>query len=1262
VVSESAAVGSAVGVTAVSDDLDGTDSVVSYSLTDDADGRFQINATTGVVTVADPSKLDYETATSHTVTVEATSSDGSTEESIFTINLTDDTSEFAVGAAMDADTSADAVSESAAVGSAVGVTAVSDDLDGTDTVSYTLTDDAGGRFQIDATTGVVTVADPSKLDYETATSHTVTIQAESSDGSTSESTFTINLTDDTSEFAVGAAVDADTSADAVSESAAVGSAVGVTAVSDDLDGTDSVVSYSLTDDADGRFQINATTGVVTVADPGKLDYETATSHTVTVEATSSDGSTEESIFTINLTDDTSEFAVGAAVDADTSADAVSESAAVGSAVGVTAVSDDLDGTDTVSYTLTDDAGGRFQIDATTGVVTVADPSKLDYETATSHTVTIQAESSDGSTSESTFTINLTDDTSEHGASAATDADTSADVVSESAAVGSAVGVTAVSDDLDGTDSVVSYSLTDDADGRFQINATTGVVTVADPSKLDYETATSHTVTVEATSSDGSTEESIFTINLTDDTSEFAVGAAMDADTSADAVSESAAVGSAVGVTAVSDDLDGTDTVSYTLTDDAGGRFQIDATTGVVTVADPSKLDYETATSHTVTIQAESSDGSTSESTFTINLTDDTSEFAVGAAVDADTSADAVSESAAVGSAVGVTAVSDDLDGTDSVVSYSLTDDADGRFQINATTGVVTVADPSKLDYETATSHTVTVEATSSDGSTEESIFTINLTDDTSEFAVGAAVDADTSADAVSESAAVGSAVGVTAVSDDLDGTDTVSYTLTDDAGGRFQIDATTGVVTVADPSKLDYETATSHTVTVQAESSDGSTSESTFTINVLDNQAPVFSANKDTVFVENDDVIENVVHTAQATDADGDILSYSLGGSDKDAFSIDSETGEVRFVSSPDYETQSNYEFTVTAFDGYLSAVQNVSVDIFNIDELVDLGSAELAGGGEFVGEGLDDTMDGSGSTVSLDLSGGDGDDILTGGVADDILDGGDGENVLNGGAGNDVIISSGLDRVDGGVGVDTLIIGRNADDDGVLSVNLSREWQYTGEGWAYVSGIENVTTGAGEDMIQGNDVANVLDSGDGDDWLYAGGGDDVLIGGEGTDRLFGGDGNDTVVFTSSDDLTVDLNEEWQGGNLNTSEGMDKIIDVENVTTGAGNDILIGNTEANALDGGDGDDILSGGDGDDTLTGGSGADVFRFYASEAMSTDVITDFVVGEDKLELVNNTTDIIGDAVITTDANGSTVTWDELTIVLDVVITKDDINPIIS
>ena len=431
----------------------------------------------------------------------------------------------------------------------------------------------------------------------------------------------------------------------------------------------------------------------------------------------------------------------------------------------------------------------------------------------------------------------------------------------------------------------------------------------------------------------------------------------------------------------------------------------------------------------------------------------------------------------------------------------------------------------------------------------------------------------------------------------------------------------------------------------------GGISVGTVVVSVVPNQAPSFGADVQTYAFENTDTA-SVIHTAIATDADDDPLSYTLGGDDGDAFEINA-TGEVTFKESPDYESgKTDYNFTVTASDGTLTDVQNISVDIVNLDELVSIGSAELASGGSFVGEALDDTMDGSASTVSLDLSGGGGNDIMTGGIADDVLDGGDGDDELNGGAGDDVIITGGgLDRVDGGDGIDTVVLESNDGD--IVSVNLSRTWQYSGDGWNYIANVENVTTGGGEDIIQGNDVANVVDSGAGDDWLYAGGGDDVLIGGEGTDRLFGGDGNDTVVFESADNLTVDLNSEWQVGNLNTSEGMDKIMDVENVTTGAGDDTLIGDASAN---------VLTGGDGDDTLTGGDGADVFRFYASEGVSTDVITDFTVGEDTIELVNDTTDIIGNAVITTDANGSTVTWDELTIVLDVVITPDDTNPIVS
>ena len=141
----------------------------------------------------DPSLLDYETDTSHDITIEATSSDGSVSESTITINLTDDNSEFVVGPVTDSDLADNSLSESATIDQLVGLTALASDADGSDTVAYSLEDDAGGRFQIDENTGAVSVLDPSLLDYETATSHDVVVRATSADGSTSDGTFTIDL-------------------------------------------------------------------------------------------------------------------------------------------------------------------------------------------------------------------------------------------------------------------------------------------------------------------------------------------------------------------------------------------------------------------------------------------------------------------------------------------------------------------------------------------------------------------------------------------------------------------------------------------------------------------------------------------------------------------------------------------------------------------------------------------------------------------------------------------------------------------------------------------------------------------------------------------------------------------------------------------------------------------------------------------------------------------------------------------------------------
>src|SRR6266436_3523466 len=73
---------------------------------------------------------------------------------------------------------------------------------------------------------------------------------------------------------------------------------------------------------------------------------------------------------------------------------------------------------------------------------------------------------------------------------------------------------------------------------------------------------------------------------------------------------------------------------------------------------------------------------------------------------------------------------------------------------------------------------------------------------------------------ISEGAATGDAVGITAASTDIHG-GTVTFTLSDNAGGRFAIDGSTGVVTVANASLLNYETATSHDITVKAADASG---------------------------------------------------------------------------------------------------------------------------------------------------------------------------------------------------------------------------------------------------------------------------------------------------------------------------------------------------------------------------------------------------------------------------------------------------------
>src|SRR5207249_270922 len=139
---------------------------------------------------------------------------------------------------------------------------------------------------------------------------------------------------------------------------------------------------------------------------------------------------------------------------------------------------------------------------------------------------------------------------------------------------------------------------------------------------------------------------------------------------------------------------------------------------------------------------------------------------------------------------------------------------------------------SQLNYETNTSHTIKVQATDGTDPSAEQTFTIAVTN----VAPTTPVDGNAAGNTVSEGASDGALVGITARSTDVH-RGTVTYALTDDAGGRFTIDPSTGVVSVANASLLNYEPNTSHSFPTRRSSDLDPSAEQTFTIAVT-NVAP----------------------------------------------------------------------------------------------------------------------------------------------------------------------------------------------------------------------------------------------------------------------------------------------------------------------------------------------------------------------------------------------------------------------------------------
>ncbi len=239
-----------------------------------------------------------------------------------------------------------------------------------------------------------------------------------------------------------------------------------------------------------------------------------------------------------------------------------------------------------------------------------------------------------------------------------------------------------------------------------------------------------------------------------------------------------------------------------------------------------------------------------------------------------------------------------------------------------------------------------------------------------------------------------------------------------------------------------------------------------------------------------------------------------------------------------------------------------IGIDVINGNsggQIIDLTSATIAYG-------------------NVTINGGSGDDVLMSNAGNDSIKGGGGNDYAWGGSGNDSLTGGvGNDKVLGGIGDDQLYGG---------------------------VGNDKLTAGNGADFASG---------GKGDDTIVAGLGNQILAGNTGFDYL----DMSKVAGAATIDLGKHLATVVADGESYKSfiSGFERVTGTDNGTT------FVGLSDRGLqLTGGAGDDHFHLKGGGDILTGKAGADVYDWTKkslANSVKSDVIKDFVVGTDKLDM---------------------------------------------
>ncbi len=465
--------------------------------------------------------------------------------------------------------------------------------------------------------------------------------------------------------------------------------------------------------------------------------------------------------------------------------------------------------------MTNNAGGAFAINSTTGQVTVANTSLLNFETTPSSTIVVRTTDQGGLTFDKTVTINLTN--VNEGPVAVVDTATAVEAggtANGSAGTNPTGNVLTNDTDVDASDTKtvtgVLAGTQASATGNVasSVTGTYGSITIAADGSYTY-TVDNNNSAVQALRTTANTLSDVFTYTMRD----------------------------TAGVTS---------TTQMTVTIQGAN----DAPTDVVAATYLSTL-TPTATNNTHSGVLNDVSHTTSP------LVLDGVAYPRGLGMHAPTSGVATADFAINGatSFKSTIAINDYTTGNyGSVIFRVYVDNV-----VQYTSGVITsTSAPIDLSINTTGGSTLRLEVgNAGNGNTFDHAVWLNARLEGGTIGLG-----------VAENSANGTVVG-SVNRTDSDWGDNATYTLINDAGGRFAIANGTGLITVANSSLLNYEAQTSHTIVVRATDAGGLTFDKTMTVSVSDvNEAPVATADVATA-VE----ASGVANATAGTNPSGNVLT-----------------------------------------------------------------------------------------------------------------------------------------------------------------------------------------------------------------------------------------------------------------------------------------------------------------------------------------------------------------------------------------------------